>query len=226
MGLDMYLTRMPRYGNTTPQQVHNIDNYFAWLAYKEQQKAEGRKGIKSLKEYCGIAKDQLPDKACIDFYRQHLFARPVPWNPASKTIMEDVGYWRKANHIHRWFVENVQNGVDDQRVYEVTKEQLEDLMCVCRTVAEKCTLHEGIVQNGYTVNIQTGQKNPCMEKGKQIINSEIAAELLPRGEGFFFGSYAYDKGYMEDIEHTISILERVLEQTDFKKSMIGYSCWW
>jgi hypothetical protein len=24
-------------------------------------------------------------------------------------IEEEVGYWRKANQIHRWFVENVQN---------------------------------------------------------------------------------------------------------------------
>jgi hypothetical protein len=23
----------------------------------------------------------------------------------------ELGYWRKANHIHKWFVDNVQNGV-------------------------------------------------------------------------------------------------------------------
>ena len=26
---------------------------------------------------------------------------------------EEVGYWRKANAIHGWFVRNVQNGKDD-----------------------------------------------------------------------------------------------------------------
>jgi hypothetical protein len=27
--------------------------------------------------------------------------------------MRYVGYWRKANAIHRWFVEHVQDGNDD-----------------------------------------------------------------------------------------------------------------
>ena len=37
---------------------------------------------------------------------------------------EEVGYWRKANQIHKWFVDNVQDGVDDCGEYKVTKEQL------------------------------------------------------------------------------------------------------
>ena len=28
-------------------------------------------------------------------------------------IDEEVGYWRKANAIHKWFVDNVQDGNDD-----------------------------------------------------------------------------------------------------------------
>ena len=35
-----------------------------------------------------------------------------------KYIEEEAGYWRKSNHIHRWFVENLQDGIDDcQEVY-------------------------------------------------------------------------------------------------------------
>lgn len=30
-----------------------------------------------------------------------------------KEITEEVGYWRKANAIHGWFVDNVQKGNDD-----------------------------------------------------------------------------------------------------------------
>jgi hypothetical protein len=40
---------------------------------------------------------------------------------------EEVAYWRKANHIHKWFVNNVQNGVDDCGTYPVTKEKLKAL---------------------------------------------------------------------------------------------------
>lgn len=29
------------------------------------------------------------------------------------TVVEQVGYWRKANAIHAWFVENCQEGVDE-----------------------------------------------------------------------------------------------------------------
>ena len=36
-------------------------------------------------------------------------------------------YWRKANAIHNWFVENVQQGEDDCGIYEVTTEDLRNL---------------------------------------------------------------------------------------------------
>lgn len=49
-------------------------------------------------------------------------------------ICERVGYWRKANQIHNWFVENVQKGVDNCGEYEVSKEQLEKLLTDCKAV--------------------------------------------------------------------------------------------
>lgn len=45
-----------------------------------------------------------------------------------KLIVEEVGYWRKANAIHNWFVNNVQDGRDEcQRSY-VSREQLQELL--------------------------------------------------------------------------------------------------
>jgi len=49
-------------------------------------------------------------------------------------IEEEVGYWRKANQIHRWFVENVQNGVDNCGEYSVSKSELETLRNICTEV--------------------------------------------------------------------------------------------
>lgn len=40
-------------------------------------------------------------------------------------------YWRKANQIHGWFVENVQKGVDDCGKYEVSIEKLKELRELC-----------------------------------------------------------------------------------------------
>ena len=49
-------------------------------------------------------------------------------------VVEEVGYWRKANQIHRWFVENVQRGVDDCGSYWVSREKLEELLDLCKQV--------------------------------------------------------------------------------------------
>lgn len=37
-------------------------------------------------------------------------------------------YWRKANAIHRWFVDNVQNGQDDCGRYYVDRSSLQELL--------------------------------------------------------------------------------------------------
>lgn len=49
-------------------------------------------------------------------------------NERINEISEEMGYWRKANQIHQWFVENVQNGEDDCGEYPVSIKQLEDLL--------------------------------------------------------------------------------------------------
>jgi hypothetical protein len=53
-----------------------------------------------------------------------------------KWVIEEVGYWRKANHIHKWFVDNVQDGVDDCGEYCVSDKKLKELLEVCKTVLE------------------------------------------------------------------------------------------
>ena len=49
-------------------------------------------------------------------------------------IVEAAAYWRKANQIHNWFVENVQNGTDDCKSYYVSEEQLQQLIDTCKEV--------------------------------------------------------------------------------------------
>ncbi len=44
------------------------------------------------------------------------------------SINEEIGYWRKANAIHQWFVNNVQNGVDDCQTSYVTEKNLSTLL--------------------------------------------------------------------------------------------------
>ena len=141
-----------------------------------------------------------------------------------ESIFEEVGYWRKANAIHKWFVDNVQNEVDDCGDYEVSKEQLEELLETCIKVRDCSKLENGWVKNGE--RYENGQWLPCVEEGEYIVNPDIAEELLPTQGGFFFGSTSYDQWYMEDIINTIDILTKVLETTDFDMEMIVYTSSW
>lgn len=45
-----------------------------------------------------------------------------------------VAYWRKAKAIHKWFVDNVQGGVDDCGSYNVSREKLETLRKACAAI--------------------------------------------------------------------------------------------
>lgn len=52
-------------------------------------------------------------------------------------LQVEVGYWRKANAIHRWFVENVQGGVDNCATYSVSIDELKTLKSICEEVLNK-----------------------------------------------------------------------------------------
>lgn len=58
---------------------------------------------------------------------------PIDFNLISE-ITESVATWRKANAIHKWFVDNVQDGNDDCGKYHVTVDQLRQLVKVCKEV--------------------------------------------------------------------------------------------
>ena len=132
---------------------------------------------------------------------------PIDFNKVSY-IEESVGYWRKANQIHNWFVENCQDGIDNCEEHYVPTEKLQELLDICKEVKEKAILKDGEIRNGYT--IKDGKWEPITEKGKYIENAEEIEAILPTTTGCFFGSPDYDEWYMKDIENTIDILETIL----------------
>ena len=100
-----------------------------------------------------------------------------------KYIEEEIGYWRKANAIHKWFVDTVQEGEDDCGDYYVNDNELQTLLDLCKQVMDDFNQTGGIK----------------------------AHELLPCQSGFFFGSTDYDEWYFKYIKLTILILEDALE---------------
>lgn len=224
MGLDMYLERMPRYKNLKATDIMAINEYFSWM----DAKAEGSEYANcTLKEWCGVSINSISKEAS-EFYEKYKSVKYSYWDNEHKyghnRIYESVGYWRKANAIHKWFVDNVQDGKDDCDYYEVGKEQLEELLEICKTIKNQSTLSDGWVKNGE--RYANGAWCPIYEEGQTIVNPEIAAELLPTQGGFFFGGTEYDQWYMRDIENTIEILTNVLETTDFNTDMIAYTSSW
>jgi len=114
----------------------------------------------------------------------------------SVVVSINVGYWRKANAIHNWFVQNVQNGEDNCARYYVSKEKLEEL------------------------------KADCEDSLRAYLEGDKAEaeNILAPTSGFFFGSTEIDEWYAKDLNHTISIIDKCL--TKFKDYGIYYQSSW
>jgi len=128
------------------------------------------------------------------------------------SINREVGYWRKANQIHKWFVDNCQDGVDNCMEHYVEQEKLKELLNICKKIKESCPLVDGRVKNGET--LKSGKWEPIYEDGKVMQNVELAEDLLPTSSGFFFGGTDYDEYYMDDIDNTINIIENLQKEED------------
>jgi hypothetical protein len=48
------------------------------------------------------------------------------------SVSVNAAYWRKVNAVHKWFVDNVQNGEDDCGEYYVSHDKLQELLATCR----------------------------------------------------------------------------------------------
>ena len=113
----------------------------------------------------------------------------------SRQTNYEVGYWRKANQIHNWFMQNCarrdewDNPIDDCRPIEITVDKLEKLLDDCKKV---------------------------------LTDHSLAKELLPTQSGFFFGSTEYDEYYFGEIERTIEIIEPVLKFAKHKLEIEDY----
>lgn len=226
MGLDMYLERMPRYKGTTASKVCKIDRY---LQYEEDCKnSDSNAKNYSMEEWCGVSVNDISPEL-LEFYKPFNTLKYYSWDAEKKYghygIIEHLADWRKANAIHDWFVNHVQDGEDDCEYHnEVTKEILEELLKTCETVLNASELVDGKIKNGE--RYENGKWTVCMEDGKYIKDPSVAKELLPTTSGFFFGGTDYDEWYYDQIEYTVNVIKRVLETTDFETQMIYYCSSW
>jgi len=59
-----------------------------------------------------------------------------------------MGYWRKSNMIHHWFVDNLADGVDECQPILVSRKNLEDLKDLCITVIANPEMAEQLLPTG------------------------------------------------------------------------------
>ena len=62
-----------------------------------------------------------------------------------------LAYWRKANQIHKFFVDECGNGVDDQQDIYVERDDLKDLLQRCESILEDHSKAEELLpsQSGF-----------------------------------------------------------------------------
>ncbi len=137
--------------------------------------------------------------------------RPIEDSP-SIIISFTVGYWRKANAIHKWFVSNVQENVDDCGNYPVSREKLEKLRSDCLLVLNSVELVDSKIKNGTTYHAD-GRVEEHYEDGQVVAQKNIAENILPTQSGFFFGGTDYDSYYIQDLKDTVNIIDLVLKMS-------------
>ena len=91
----------------------------------------------------------------------------------SAEVSFSVGYWRKANQIHNWFVQNCQDGEDDCGEHSVSRESLSILRQLCTEALETGTTSLLPTQGGFffgSTNYDEYYKNDLKSTIKQLDN--------------------------------------------------------
>ena len=118
---------------------------------------------------------------------------------AGATLEITVGYWRKANAIHAWFVRECANGVDECQPTPVIDGKLRELKVIIEFLMEIKDLPTA---------------------------SEQIEKLLPTESGFFFGSTEYDEYYWADLQRTLDILNNAIKLEEDEGCSITYQESW
>lgn len=114
------------------------------------------------------------------------------------TVCVNVAYWRKANSIHAWMVQNLADGKDEcQRIY-LDHDHINKLI-------NKCKAALSLYRSG---------------------EIEGAGRMMPPQGGFFFGNTDVKDCWAKDMEDTIKQLAPLLDPELSKKYSFYYRASW
>lgn len=132
-------------------------------------------------------------------------------------ITEEVGYWRKANAIHNFFITQTRK--------EDNCEPIRIPIGILRNLYERC---KAILKDNTQEKEEIYQDlkgNEKVRTVKVLKDDTKAKELLPTCEGFFFGPTSYGEWYVDDLERTIEILEPLINSEDGWSEIIYEASW-
>ena len=141
---------------------HYVKNW-DWMADHEKHTISIKKGKKKL--------DHIkPDRVC--------------------SVVEEVMYWRKFNALHKWFVDNVQEGVDDCKESFVDESDLKMLLETLTYVLENKDSAETILptSQGFFFGSDDIDEYYWEEVKSTIIQLKDLLEEDNKGASFYYRS--------------------------------------
>ena len=140
--------------------------------------------------------------------------------------MQEVGYWRKANAIHGWFVRELADGVDECQEIPVSKIKLLELQALCLSAlvkrsqdptpfedTESPKSSSAVPVDGENIG-EWLAKQMEMETTLAVMEKQFEnpADPLRPVAGFFFGGTEKDQYYYSDLAETAKIIAEALER--------------
>ena len=136
-----------------------------------------------------------------------------PERISSIEVNERLMTWNGANHIHGWFVDNVQNGKDDGREYRVSTEKLCELLEACENVLAGSHLVKKTLFEAKSYDPLSQLTGTSVGAPKVIKNVAAAHKWIPIravGSSWNRNIEEYGEAYLKDVEATRDWLELVL----------------
>lgn len=136
-------------------------------------------------------------------------------------------HWHEANHIHAWFVDNVQNGSDDRGIYPVSIRKVQELHNLCDQIIAASKLVDGLVL--YQTDCDDDHPHGVAKPVPALVIEDptVAKELLPTRSGYF-GRDHYDEWYLKATKVTRDWAALMLadEEDVAKRADLFYTSRW
>ena len=221
MGLDMYLNKTKKVEGFSALDYAYADEALDYKREKAKAKESGEKFTETLKSW-GVPESMTLDKAKVLESEYKSVGYYFEWF----SIFEKMGYWRKANHIHAWFVNKVQDGTDDCSYYFVAEDHFLELKETCEKVLALKPFSIDENSDLFYVGASTLIDNGVITKAEYKEMEGKLEELMPTQSGFFFGGTDYNPYYFQTVEETLEIVNKILENGDFDKEVYLYHSSW